>query len=81
MNLAKSLKKTVSVVMSENSHSNDGGAANRSARIFAQSSDDEICITGIAGKFPNSKNVAEFEYNLYNKVKSPSHCNLYNLTH
>lgn len=65
--------------MSENSISSDG-AANRSARIFAQSSDDEICITGIAGKFPNSKNVAEFEYNLYNKVKCLINCNLYNLT-
>lgn len=65
--------------MSENSLSSEG-AANRSARIFAQSLDDEICITGIAGKFPNSKNVAEFEYNLYNKVKCLIHCNLYNLT-
>lgn len=64
--------------MSENTLSNDG-AANRSVRIFAQTPDDEICITGIAGKFPNSKNVAEFEYNLYNKVEFTINCNFYNL--
>lgn len=30
--------------------------------------DNEIVITGISGKFPNSNNIAEFEHNLYNKV-------------
>lgn len=29
---------------------------------------DEIVITGMSGQYPNSKNVKEFEYNLYNKV-------------
>lgn len=29
---------------------------------------DEIVISGIGGRFPNSKNMAEFEYNLYNKI-------------
>lgn len=29
---------------------------------------DEIVITGIAGRFPNSENVGEFAYNLYNKI-------------
>lgn len=29
---------------------------------------DEIVISGIAGRFPNSNNMYEFEYNLYNKV-------------
>lgn len=29
---------------------------------------DEIVISGIAGRFPNSANVAEFAQNLYNKV-------------
>jgi fatty acid synthase, animal type len=32
------------------------------------SSKDEIVISGISGRFPNSKNVAEFARNLYNKV-------------
>lgn len=29
---------------------------------------DEIVISGISGRFPNSANVAEFASNLYNKV-------------
>lgn len=29
---------------------------------------DEIVISGISGKFPKSKNLAEFSNNLYNKV-------------
>lgn len=37
-------------------------------RIFSASSDDDIVISGMAGRFPNCHNVAEFEYNLYNKV-------------
>lgn len=40
------------------------------SRIFAPSPDDEIVITGISGKFPNSKNLAEFSHNLYNKVNA-----------
>lgn len=31
-------------------------------------SDDDIVISGISGKFPNSDNVEEFAYNLYNKI-------------
>lgn len=38
------------------------------SRIHAPSPDDEIVISGISGKFPNSKNLAEFSHNLYNKV-------------
>lgn len=30
--------------------------------------DEEIVISGIAGRFPNSKNLEEFSYNLYNKI-------------
>lgn len=30
--------------------------------------DDEIVISGISGRFPNTANVADFAYNLYNKV-------------
>lgn len=33
------------------------------------SPENEICITGFSGKFPNCKNVNEFAYNLYNEVK------------
>lgn len=29
---------------------------------------DEVVISGIAGRFPSSNNVADFAYNLYNKV-------------
>jgi fatty acid synthase, animal type len=29
---------------------------------------DEIVISGIAGRFPNSNNVADFAHNLYNKI-------------
>lgn len=29
---------------------------------------DEIVISGISGKFPNSDNVEELAYHLYNKV-------------
>lgn len=31
-------------------------------------SDDEVVISGISGRFPNSANIAEFAYNLYNKI-------------
>lgn len=33
---------------------------------------DEIVISGISGKFPKSKNMAEYAHNLYNKVISLS---------
>lgn len=39
------------------------------ARIYPACADDEIVITGIAGKFPNAKNVSELSQKLYNKVK------------
>ena len=29
---------------------------------------DNIVISGVAGRFPNSKNLSEFEHNLYNKI-------------
>lgn len=37
-------------------------------KIHEMKSDDEIVISGISGRFPNSDNIAEFAYNLYNKV-------------
>ncbi|KAM7359337.1 fatty acid synthase 3 [Cochliomyia hominivorax] len=38
------------------------------SRIFPESEGDNIVISGISGKFPNCHNIAEYEYNLYNKV-------------
>lgn len=38
------------------------------SRIKPATEGDEIVITGISGKFPSAKNMAEFESNLYNKV-------------
>lgn len=41
------------------------------SRMFPLTPDDEIVVSGMSGKFPNSRNVAEFESNLYNKVRVP----------
>ncbi|XP_067616135.1 fatty acid synthase isoform X2 [Eurosta solidaginis] len=38
------------------------------SRAFPETSGDEIVISGMAGKFPNSHNIEEYEYNLYNKI-------------
>lgn len=38
------------------------------SRSRPASDGDDIVISGMSGKFPNSKNVSEYEYNLYNKV-------------
>uniref|UniRef100_A0A336MXS7 CSON007968 protein n=1 Tax=Culicoides sonorensis TaxID=179676 RepID=A0A336MXS7_CULSO len=37
-------------------------------RQFALSSDDDIVISGVSGRFPNSHNVDELAYKLYNKI-------------
>lgn len=39
------------------------------SRTHPATPDDEIVISGVAGKYPKSRNVEEFAYNLYNKVK------------
>lgn len=39
-----------------------------SSSKFAVDYDDEIVISGISGRFPNSHNVAELSYKLYNKI-------------
>lgn len=44
------------------------GTKTVNARVHAATPDDEIVISGISGKFPNAKNVAEFSNYLYNKV-------------
>lgn len=38
------------------------------SRTMAASADDEICISGMAGKFPRCDNVQQFADNLYQKV-------------
>lgn len=38
------------------------------SRAYPETDGDDIVISGMAGKFPNSKNISEYEYNLYNKV-------------
>lgn len=40
------------------------------SRTHPSNADNEIVISGIAGKFPHSKNVDEFSSNLYNKVST-----------
>lgn len=44
------------------------------SRSFPESEGDEIVISGMAGKFPNSHNIAEYEQNLYNKVHNKLKC-------
>lgn len=39
------------------------------SRVHASTPGDDIVITGVAGQFPNSKNVEEYAHNLYNKVR------------
>lgn len=43
-------------------------ATNLSSRRQKPVPGDEIVISGISGKFPNARNMAELSYNLYNKV-------------
>lgn len=40
----------------------------KKARATFSDPQDEIVISGIAGRFPNSNNVADFAHNLYNKI-------------
>lgn len=37
-------------------------------RIFPLTPDDEIVISGVAGRYPNCDNVEELRENLFNKV-------------
>lgn len=37
-------------------------------------SDNDVCITGISGSFPNAKNFSEFEEKIYNKVSLGTFC-------
>lgn len=40
----------------------------RSASAIMENKDNDIVVSGISGRFPNSDNLKEFGYNLYNKV-------------
>lgn len=39
---------------------------------FMVTHDDDIVISGISGRFPKSKNLDEFKYNLYNGINMAS---------
>ncbi|CAO1403431.1 unnamed protein product [Diamesa serratosioi] len=39
-----------------------------STRAYPATPEDEIVISGISGRFPNSNNVRDFSHNLYNKI-------------
>lgn len=39
------------------------------SRAHPRTPGDAIVISGVSGKFPNSRNVEEYAYNLYNKVR------------
>lgn len=39
------------------------------SRTHSATPGEDIVISGISGKFPNSRNVEEFAHNLYNKVQ------------
>lgn len=41
----------------------------RLSRIYPENDGDDIVIAGMAGKFPNCHNIAEYEHCLYNKVR------------
>lgn len=43
-------------------------------RIFPSTPDDEIVISGIAGRYPSCDNVGELRENLFNKVSCFSFC-------
>lgn len=38
------------------------------SRVYPLTPGDEIVISGISGRYPNSDNIHEFAHNLYNKV-------------
>lgn len=39
-----------------------------STRAYPATPEDEIVISGISGRFPNSDNMCDFSHNLYNKI-------------
>lgn len=43
--------------------------SNESIRIFPSCPEEEIVITGMAGRYPSCDNVEEFRHHLFNKVR------------
>lgn len=39
-------------------------------RTHASSAEEELVVSGMAGRFPECENVDELSYNLYNKVRA-----------
>lgn len=46
-------------------------------RIFPSSPEEEIVISGLAGRYPSSDNAADLCHNLYNKVRFNEHSFFY----
>lgn len=42
--------------------------ANETYRVFPSSPEEEIVISGVAGRYPSCDNVQEFSHHLFNKV-------------
>ena len=51
-----------------NSMTVDDGNLKMFSRRYPENDGDEIVVAGMSGHFPNSKNLTEYEYNLFNKV-------------
>lgn len=43
--------------------------SNETFRIFPSSPEEEIVISGLAGRYPSSDNAEELSHHLYNKVR------------
>lgn len=46
------------------------GSRTLAARVRPATPGDEIVISGVSGKFPNARNVSEFAWKLFNKVRA-----------
>lgn len=45
-------------------------------RVFPSTPDDEIVVSGIAGRYPSCDNAGELRENLFNKVGSVCYCQI-----
>uniref|UniRef100_A0A1A9W891 Uncharacterized protein n=1 Tax=Glossina brevipalpis TaxID=37001 RepID=A0A1A9W891_9MUSC len=55
-------------VLKDNTNSIVKNQNKKFSRIHPETDGDEIVISGMSGKFPKCRNIAELEYKLYNKV-------------
>lgn len=44
-----------------------------SFRVFPSSPEQEIVISGVAGRYPNCDHAEDLRYHLYNKVRCPTY--------